>query len=565
MTPLPRSLRPRQLSSLVFLACSAPLWTVWAQAQTAGMELQGKVPVQPARSEPAALPVLPVRPSAAPAAPAGAPMERAIELTSVRIEGNQALSTAALLQHLGPIEGRRFTLAQLYELADQITAQYRAEGFPLAQAVVPAQRLAGGVLTIQVVEGVIGNVRAVGDDPKADGAQPILDIGVPVGAPVRSRSLERTMLLLDDQPGFRVRPVLKPGAQFGQTELEVHLHRRNRVSGEVGLDNTGNVNTGEYRLRAAVNLNSPWRFGDRLSLSALTTDRRLWLGSAEYETPLDARGTRGSVGLSRSSYELGGTFAALEARGVADTLSVRTSHAWLRSQQSNLLVSGTLAHKRLTQRFDALGLDRRRSSTGLNLALQFDRRDAWAGGGVVYGQVGLTAGRLTLDNASRELDAGTAQTDGGFTKVTLDLARIQKLPGMFSAYGRVSAQWSARNLDPSEKFAAGGFLGVRAYPLGEASGDRGWLAQTELRAALGSAATLFLAADAGRAELNAKPWDAGSADRRSIAGAGLGARWLQPGWSLESTLSWRTQGGRPEAESRDRNPRLFVIGSHRFE
>ena len=129
----------------------------------------------------------------------------------------------------------------------------------------------------------------------------------------------------------------------------------------------------------------------------------------------------------------------------------------------------------------------------------------------------------------------------------------------------MSAQWSQRNLDPSEKFAAGGFLGVRAYPLGEASGDRGWLAQTELRAALGSTATVFLAADAGQARLNARPWDVGSAGQRSIAGAGLGARWFQPGWSLESTLSWRTQGGRPEAESRNRSARLFVVASHRFE
>lgn len=564
MTRLPRRLRPCLVPRLVLLACTGPLWLATAQAQTAGMALQGNVPVQPLRSEPAALPLLQPPPPAT-VAPAGTATEREIEIRALRIEGNRALSTAALLERLGPLEGRRFTLAQVYGLAEQITAQYRAAGYPLAQALVPAQRMAGGVLTVQVVEGTIGSVRAVGDDPNVAGAQPFLDIGVPVGAPVRSDSLERTMLLLDDQPGFRVRPVLKPGAEFGQTDLEVQLARRNQVSGEVGLDNTGNLNTGQYRLRAAVNINSPLRFGDRLSLSALTTDRRLWLGSAEYDTPLNPHGTRGSVGLSRSSYALGGAFAALDASGVADTLSLRASHALLRSQQSNLLISATVARKLLTQRYATLGLDRKRASTGLMAALQFDRRDAWAGGGVVYGQIGLTAGQLALDAASRQLDDSTARSAGSFTKFTLDLARIQKLPGVFSAYGRLSAQWSARNLDPSEKFSAGGFLGVRAYPLGEASGDRGWLGQSELRAAIGDAATVFLAVDAGRVALNAQPWDAGSAGRRSIAGAGLGARWLQSGWSLESTLSWRTHGGPPEAESRDRNPRLFVVYSYRFD
>lgn len=566
MTRFPLRVPPRLLPRLILVAFTGPLSVASVQAQTAAMQLQGSVPVQPARSDPTALPVLPVLPSPqTPANNEGVASERSIELKALRIEGNRALSTATLVERLGPLEGRRFSLAQLYELAEQITAQYRTAGFPLAQALVPAQRMADGVLTIQVVEGVIGRVRALGDDPKAGGAQPFLDAGVPVGAAVRSNSLERTMLLLDDQPGFRVRPVLRPGAQFGQTDLEVNLSRRNRVSGEVGIDNTGNLNTGEYRLRAAVNINSPWRFGDRLSLSALATDRRLWLGSAEYETPVDARGTRAALGISRSSYELGGAFAALGASGVADTLSLRLSHAWVRSQQSNVLVSATLARKHLTQRFDALGLDRERASTGFNVALQFDRRDAWAGGGVVYGQLGVTTGRLTLDADSLEVDRNTAQSGGSFTKFTLDLARIQKLPGVLSAYGRVSAQWSAGNLDPSEKFASGGFLGVRAYPLGEASGDRGWLAQTELRAAVSSTTTLFLAADAGWAELNAKPWDAGSAGRRNIAGAGLGGRWSQSGWSLESTLNWRTHGGRPEAESRDREPRLFVAGSYRFD
>ncbi len=119
--------------------------------------------------------------------------------------------------------------------------------------------------------------------------------------------------------------------------------------------------------------------------------------------------------------------------------------------------------------------------------------------------------------------------------------------------------------DPSEKFGAGGFLGVRAYPMGEASGDRGWLAQTELRAAVGGGATVFLWADGGQAVLNAQSWDAASGGRRGIAGAGPGARLTAARWSLESTLGWRARGGRPEAEARDRNPRMFVVGSYRFD
>lgn len=556
--PLPFRLLPGAL-----LLVGAGLLSPALQAQTAGMELQGRVPVQPLPADPLALPALPTAGSGAPALPAGD--TRSIELSAVRFEGREALDEARLQQAVGPVAGRRFNLGQLVELAERVTALYRAEGFPLAQALVPAQRLEGGVLLLQVVEGRIGSVRALGDDPKAAGAQPFLEAGVPVGVAVSSRSLERTMLLLDDQPGFRVRPVLRPGATFGSTDLDVNLTRRNRASGELGLDNTGNLGTGEYRVRGTLNLNSPLRFGDRLGVSVLATDRKLWLGSAEYETPVDARGTRAAIGLSRSNYELGGAFAALGANGLADTLSLRVSHAWVRSQQANLVLTASAQRKLLEQRFDAVDLQSDRASRALGFGLQFDRRDGWAGGGVSFGQATLTTGSLSLDAEAAAQDAVTARTVGGFTKLSLDLARIQRLPGPFSAYGRLSAQWTPENLDASEKFAAGGFLGVRAYPLGEASGDRGWLAQTELRLAVLPEATVFLAADAGQAQLNARPWDAASAQRRSIAGAGAGLRWVQPGWTLESVLSWSVRGGPAEAESRDRDPRLFVVGSVRFD
>ena len=40
---------------------------------------------------------------------------------------------------------------------------------------------------------------------------------------------------------------------------------------------------------------------------------------------------------------------------------------------------------------------------------------------------------------------------------------------------RLSLQETGTNLDSSEDFLLGGPYGVRAYPLGEAPGDRGYL------------------------------------------------------------------------------------------
>lgn len=551
--------------SLLSLACGAALAPTGLPvvAQTAGMELQGPVPTRPLPAPADALPRIPDLPASAPAAAnAAAPT---VELRGVRFEGNASLPTAELIAHLGPLDGIRFDVPGLAALADRVTRLYRARGFPLAQAQVPPQRIADGVLLIRVVEGRFGRSTATGDDPKVPGAQPFLAAGVPPGAAVRTATLERTMLLLDDQPGFRVRPLLRPGSAFGETDLEVEVVRRNRVSGEVGLDNAGNAGTGTNRLRASVAVNSPWRFGDRLSMTAMVTDENLWLGSVEYEAPVDATGTRAAVGVSRSSYQLGGAFSSLDASGVADTLSLRVSRAIVRSQRVNLLGSVTVARKDLRQRFATVDLERHRRADVLTLALQHDRRDGVGGGGVTYGQASVSAGRLTLDDGSRAVDEVTARTEGGFSKLALDVARIQRVAGPVTAYGRLSLQWTSGNLDPSEKFGVGGHLGVRAYPLGEASGDRGWLAQTELRLAAAAGTTVFVWADAGRAELNAKPWDTASAARRSIAGAGPGVRWTHDRWTVDSTLGWRVRGGPAQAEARDRDPRFYLVGSYRFD
>lgn len=544
-------------AALVLAACGA------AGAATLPDLQAPAAPQPPAAPDPALVPGAP--PAATPAATAGASAAGLqVDLQRVEFSGNRTLSSDELAQALGPVTGRRHDLASLQALAQQVAALYRARGYPFVRAVLPPQRLDGGVLRIEVVEGVLGTATASGPDPLAGGAQAFVAAGLPRGEVLRAQALERVLLLANDQPGFRVRPTLRPGAQPGESDLDVAVERRSRVSGELALDNGGNQATGTHRARALLGIDSPFRYGDRITLSALATDEGLWLGSADYETPLGATGWRGLAGVSRSSYQLGAGFAALDASGTADTVQLRLSNAVLRSQAANLTGTFTLQSKRLRDSFLGGALVRDKSSRLAIASLQFDRRDGLLGGGVSYGQASLTAGHLALDGASAVADAATAQAAGGFTKWNLDVARIQALSGPWSAYGRVSVQGTGGNLDSSEKYAVGGMLGVRAYPLGEATGDKARLLQLELRHATTAQLTLFGFADAGHARGQARPWDAGSAAQRSIAGAGLGLRWLQGPWRLESTLGWRTHGGAPQAESRDRDPRLFLVLTRSF-
>jgi hemolysin activation/secretion protein len=260
----------------------------------------------------------------------------------------------------------------------------------------------------------------------------------------------------------------------------------------VGLDNIGNKSTGEYRAPLSLNINSPFMLGDKITLSTLYTNQDMWLGSLNYDLPIGYSGWRGQLGYAHTSYLLAGAFASLEAKGYADVTTAKLSYPLIRSQASNVQLAFGYQHKKLEDKYQALGSTQSKTSESLPLSLQFDHRDSWLlGGGVTYGLASLTSGTMHLGQSMLASDASTARTQGNFSKANLDIARIQKLSSRFNLYLRYSGQWASKNLDSSEKFGLGGFYGVRAYPQGEGMGDFGWLTQLELRYEMGNATPSF--------------------------------------------------------------------------
>lgn len=544
------------LSSLTLALLSLPAFA--QTAPDAGQILQEvkRPPAQPGASK---VPDIQMPGSAAVTLPGGAQ----VTLNAVAITGNTLFDQATLATAIGDVSGRHFDLAGLRELADRITTHYRSKGYPFTRSVIPPQDMKDGVLRIQVLEGRYGKVEATSSDAwLASGSQKFLG-ALQTGGVIESTDLERVMLILGNQPGIKIMPVISPGLQTGAGDLNVKVERESNYSGQIGIDNAGSRYTGEHRFQATLNANSQMLFGDRLTLRGMVSDHSMWLGSVDYEAPIGGSGLRGQIGYGDNYYQLGGQFAALDATGFAKVTTARLSYPILRSQASNVTVSGAYQNKRLEDRYGVTGTVNEKSSNSWPVAVQFDHRDRFGGGGITYGMATWTSGNLNLNGAFAATDAATAQTAGHFNKYNLDIARIQKLPGDFALYGRYSAQWTSQNLDSSERFGLGGIYGVRAYPLGEGMGDRGWLGQLELRYLAGPY-TPFVFYDAGRSDTNARPWDTASSTSRSIAGGGAGVRVDYKQWSIDSTLAWRTRGGPASADTSDRSPRLWFMATYSF-
>lgn len=481
-----------------------------------------------------------------------------VELKAVVFDGNTVLDEATLRTCLSDgVLGQRHDLAGLQGLADRVSACYRERGYPFARAFVPAQHMQDGLLRLQIVEGRYGRIEA----SEASAARYLR--ALQPGAPIITAPLEQATLLLADLPGWDVKPVMQPGETEGTGDLLISMQRDAQPHGSVGLDNAGSRYTGSERLRLDVSWGSPLTVGDQLSLNAMTTSGHMRFGNLGYSLPLDGQGLRVSASVAHSQYRLGGTFASANVYGTADVLGAGMAQTLLRSRAANFSVSAQLQRKRMHDVNEVAISNTRKQSELFVLGMNFDRRDDWLGEGVNYGSLSATRGHLRLDDGLAATDATTARTAGQFGKLLLDVSRQQRLAGAsLSGYAHLVGQWAQKNLDSSEKFSLGGANGVRAYPSGEGVGDRGWLAQFELRGQWQQWSP-YLFADLGRVQINARPWASGD-NGKSLSGAGFGFRAELDRLTADVSMAWRINGGPSQADGTDRHPRVWLSVSQRF-
>jgi len=163
-----------------------------SQAQSPADRLPREPTVaEPAREVSPPDPTAPVEPLAEPV-PDGGP---SFVLRGVELEGATAVPEEELRPLWGALVGQPVTLATLQSLADRIGADYRARGYMLSQAVLPAQEIDDGVVRIRVIEGFVDSVGITGGSPNQRVRAEELFSPVPAARPLRLSVLDRSILL----------------------------------------------------------------------------------------------------------------------------------------------------------------------------------------------------------------------------------------------------------------------------------------------------------------------------------------------------------------------------------
>ena len=208
--------------------------------------------------------------SAAPPAGAGLEAPRNADKTFVTVRrvaidgafGEMAEQNAALT---GKLQGRRVSLAQIYEAAQELQEAYR-KAYPFARVSIPSQNLQSGEIRVIVVDGYIEK----------------LDLS---GVPERSRELvrervepligqrhltlgeyQRRTMMIGYLAGISGVASARPGTAADGNILEIRA-TENRVSAVMAIDNRLPSYFGPWQFSNSVALNNSLGFGEQISVS----------------------------------------------------------------------------------------------------------------------------------------------------------------------------------------------------------------------------------------------------------------------------------------------------------
>jgi hemolysin activation/secretion protein len=498
-----------------------------------------------------------------------------VVIKHITYQGNTLIPSIKLDEITKPYLNRSLNFAQLEFITAQISEFYRAQGW-VVKVLLPEQDLIHQTLTIEIIEASLGKVEIEDQSTNLNLAviKPMIEKNNLVGSALNARKLDRALLLIDDIPGIKAFGLLKPGDEQKEADLKIKITNDSRLNGNVYLDNMGPRSTGQARIGTNFNINSPFKWGDQVNLSALHTHGSDYLRLA-YSVPVGLEGLRIGLNGAKLKYDLiSSDLSALQASGSFTSTGLEAQYPIVRSKLKNLYFITNFDRK--DYRNEAQGqIVSLYEIKNISMSLYGNLFDNVLGGGSNAANLTAVKGSLDLQGSPTEIiDRFTTKSAGRFNLIRYAINREQNLFGPVTFYAGASGQFAFDNLSSSEKFYLGGPYGVRAYPVNEAGGSSGHLLKLELRSQLPYNFSSSLFYDEGHVIVNHNNnfIGASSLNKFKLKGAGLSLNWqYNQSLKISSILSRRigenpnlTSTGLDQDGSKDET-RFWINVSYLFQ
>ncbi|MFC5707131.1 ShlB/FhaC/HecB family hemolysin secretion/activation protein [Aeromonas eucrenophila] len=440
-------------------------------------------------------------------------------MTEIRLEGSSVLDARAQANLTTAYLNTCMGLSQINDLIRAVSQWYLAKGYITSRAFLPEQDLAGGILTLGVLE---GRVEAIVVEGKADPMTQTLFPGL-VGEILNLRDLEQGVDQLSRLRSLSYQLDIQPGHQAGLSIVNLKGARALSLQGSLEFDNSGQQSTGEEQGRLSLSADNLLSLAEQWTLGASSsTDGRVAHNAASWQAGLSLPYGYWllDAGYQYSEYrsDVQSRGFLFESRGDTRTATGNLTRTLFRDGESKVSAVAGVTHRQsrnliMEQLLESSSYELSSLRLGLNLATRFDRHF------------------FTLNPA---LTLGTdwfgADSDHGNSSL-LPQAQFEKW-GLFGSYSTAgeqlgwlstgALQWSPDVLYSVERLSLGGEASVRGFKEQSISGDSGGYLRNEVSwqgqspAWLGQWRT-WLALDMGRVDLGNQQdtW-------RNLVGAAVG-------------------------------------------
>lgn len=383
--------------------------------------------------------------------------------------GNKALTQGALRRVVERFTESELNLFELKKAADAVTAYYRNQGYPLAVAIVPAQKVEDGLVVIEVIEGRVGILSFDGNKRFSTSflesyLRPAVQSPV-----VTMDTLERSLLTLNDVPGLAASATLSPGQNRGETDVAVKI-KESPLRLSLSANNNGRSEAGATRLDVSFGASNLLGIGDDLVYRKMAAERQLMdYDQLKFSIPVGTAGARVALSQSSAKYSVSGDFAALEIGGEVTTTELSATYPLLRSRNRNFIAMAGVRDTKTRQ--SALGTPLSEHSLQL--------MSIGGSGNWVHADSSATSASAVF--TSNFKDNTGNETGNVLGKLDLDVTHLTGVARKWDFFFHGNGVASGSSLPDSEKFSLGGPDNVRGFRTAELRGDRGFVINTELR------------------------------------------------------------------------------------
>ncbi len=460
----------------------------------------------------------------------------------VRLEGSTVFTDEDFAELFAEYTDRPVTFNDLLRLRSQVTDRYVAEGFLTSGALIPPQTLEGGIVTVQMIEGVIEEIEVVGTRRLKPGyirSRLSLAAKPPINAEVLLEGLQRLQI---DPLIETVSADLQAGVRPGTSILAVEVSEADSFDLNVSLDNGRSPNIGSVRRHINISEGNLLGIGDRAFVGYANTDGSNSL-DLSYSVPVGPHNTRlnleGGISESRVIDE---TFDVLDISSDAHYYEVGVIHPLIETPTQELTLELSLSHQENQTRLGLDDIGPFPLSPGADdngetrvSALRFSQ------GWVQRSQQQVLAARSQFNLGIGLLNATENEGDEPDSQFLSwrgqgQWVRLLDEDSLF--FLRSDVQLSASSLLSSEQFGLGGQQTVRGYRQDALLRDNGALISAEARFPMirfseDSIVQVAPFLDAGTA-WNHRDTPEG---RNVLVGTGVGLLWQQ-GENLTARLDW---------------------------